>query len=166
MHSGNDSWAGLKLESGDPTTPTPSHDVSRRSTHSRPTGPDWGPVSPGQTVLTTSFATRRPRVQIPPAPLNALVRAISSSPKRSRAVPFCHPVLHRRATGLRLEHLAADDVFKLVHHPIRARGWGSGCWGRSVGACTGGIARHIGWLDVVAGPGEDRTGDEVRMPQF
>ena len=108
----------------EPPRLTTLDDVSRGSFHSRSTRRSDEPEPPGQSVLAASFATRRPRVQIPPAPLNALVRAISSSPKRSRAVPFCHPVLHRRATGLRLEHLAADDVFKLVHHPIRARGVG------------------------------------------
>ena len=60
---------------------TPHH-VSRRSPHSRPTDRHWGHVFPGQSVLTASFATRGPRVQIPSAPLNALIRAILGRSKR------------------------------------------------------------------------------------
>ena len=47
---------------------TQSHDTSRGSPHSRSISASEGAVSPGQSVFTTSFATRRPRVQIPPAP--------------------------------------------------------------------------------------------------
>ena len=56
-----------------------SDDVSRRSFHSRATDRPTGAVSPGQSVLTASFATRKSGVQIPPAPLNALVRTNSAS---------------------------------------------------------------------------------------
>jgi hypothetical protein len=52
---------------------TVSHRLSRRWSHSRPTDPRRPPVSLGQLDLAVSFATRRPRVQIPPAPLNILV---------------------------------------------------------------------------------------------
>jgi hypothetical protein len=56
------------------TTP---HDTSRRSAHSRSTNPPDTSVSPGQRVLTTSFATRGSRVQIPSAPPLALVKGVS-----------------------------------------------------------------------------------------
>jgi len=55
---------------------TPSHIISRPSPHSRSTSRRMDAVCPGQRVLTASFAARKSRVQIPPAPLNALVRAI------------------------------------------------------------------------------------------
>ena len=42
-----------------------------------------GAVSPGHGHLTASFATRGSRVQIPSAPLNALVRALSGSSVRA-----------------------------------------------------------------------------------
>ncbi len=45
-----------------------SHDLSRRSPHSRATGPSSGPKTPGDKVLAASFATRGSRVQIPSAP--------------------------------------------------------------------------------------------------
>jgi len=54
---------------------TTSHGASRRS-HSRSTNPEPEAVTPGHRVLTASFATRKSRVQIPPAPKNALVRAM------------------------------------------------------------------------------------------
>jgi len=61
---------------------TKSHnEISRRSRHSRATRPLRRAVSPGQRVLTACFATRRPRVQILPAPLNTLVRAFSANSK-------------------------------------------------------------------------------------
>ena len=56
---------------------TTTHDPSRRWLHSRPTNPPDRSVSPGQSVLTTSFATRGSRVKIPSAPPNALVRTFS-----------------------------------------------------------------------------------------
>ena len=52
---------------------TKVHLVSRRSSHSRATGPLVRAVAPGQRALTASFAARGSRVQIPSAPLNALV---------------------------------------------------------------------------------------------
>lgn len=51
-----------------------SHDASR-STERRK-----GAVSPAQSVLTSCFATRGSGVQIPPAPLNPLIRAVSGRP--------------------------------------------------------------------------------------
>jgi hypothetical protein len=59
-----------------------SHHVSRGWSHSRATGPRMRAVFPGHSGWTTSFATRKSRVQIPSAPLNALVRAISVRPPR------------------------------------------------------------------------------------
>ena len=50
---------------------TMSHGVSLRSPHNRSTRLWMWSVSPGQRVLTTSFATRGSRVQIPSAPLDA-----------------------------------------------------------------------------------------------
>ena len=79
---------------------TRSHVASRRSTHSRPTDPDLGPVSPGQSGLTASFATRKSRVQIPPAPLNALVRAILQRARMS----VCPLPRLRRPTEAPLAH--------------------------------------------------------------
>ena len=63
---------------------TTTHDISRPSAHSRPTNHQSDIVSPGQRVLTTSFATRRSRVQIPSAPPFSLVRAISASAPRNQ----------------------------------------------------------------------------------
>lgn len=66
-----------------------SHPVSRRQPHSRPT--DWqaGNVSPGQLVLTASFATRGVTDSNPVSSTNTLVRAISrrsmSNPRVSRS---------------------------------------------------------------------------------
>ncbi len=51
-----------------------SHAVSRGLSHSRATEPLTLAVSPGQGVLTASFATRRPRVQIPSAPHPSIVQ--------------------------------------------------------------------------------------------
>jgi hypothetical protein len=76
-----------------------------------PQAPGNGDKTPGHSALTTFFATRKSRVQIPPAPLKALVRAISARPKRSH---FAHPAT-RCATQTRhrlrrLEHLAGCEV--------------------------------------------------------
>jgi hypothetical protein len=60
------------------TSQSMSHVTSLRSLHSRPTRPWMRSISPGHSVLTASFATRGSRVQIPSAPLNTLVRAISA----------------------------------------------------------------------------------------
>jgi hypothetical protein len=73
---------------------TVSHPVSRRSCHSRATSPESKAITPGHGVLTASFATRGSRVQIPSAPLNALVRAISARPR----VAFGPRSVMRRAT--------------------------------------------------------------------
>ena len=51
-----------------PSAAVESHDVSRRSSHSRATRPSDEPETPGHSVLCASFATRGPRVQIPSAP--------------------------------------------------------------------------------------------------
>jgi hypothetical protein len=101
-----------------------SHVVSRRSFHRRSTGPLTRAVCPGQRVLTTSFATRKSRVQIPPVPLNALVRALSASPQRSRFVPSCDPVCHRRATGSDVESTSLPARCSLLHtsHQVTWRG--------------------------------------------
>jgi hypothetical protein len=56
-------YVSLRLTSLGPTAPPP--------------GPESGPVPPGHSILTASFATRGPRVQIPPAP-QLLVRALSA----------------------------------------------------------------------------------------
>jgi len=57
-----------------------SHEVSPRSLHSRPTDLETTAVSPGQRVLTASFATRGSRVQIPSAPqIDYLVRLANSA---------------------------------------------------------------------------------------
>jgi hypothetical protein len=56
-----------------------SHDISRRSSHRRATSRATGVKPPGLGVLTASFATRGPRVQIPSAPQNTLVGALSAS---------------------------------------------------------------------------------------
>ena len=77
---------------------TTTHDTSRRSLHSRPTDPHCGLVSPGQRVLTTSFATRKSRVQIPPAPRIALVRAIVGVCASVCSVDSVVPPLHGRPT--------------------------------------------------------------------
>jgi hypothetical protein len=51
---GDSRYDSLRLTSLGPTAPPP--------------GPESGPVPPGHSILTASFATRGPRVQIPPAP--------------------------------------------------------------------------------------------------
>ncbi len=53
-----------------------SREVSRRSAHGDPTNPRIGLITPGHSVLTASFATKGSRVQIPSAPLKALVMEV------------------------------------------------------------------------------------------
>ena len=59
---------------------TADHVAFRRLFHRCSTDAPACAISPGHSVLTASFATRGPRVQIPSAPLKTLVRAISVRP--------------------------------------------------------------------------------------
>ena len=75
--------------------------VSRRLCHSRATEPKIGLVSPGDGDLTTSFATRGPRVQIPSAPLKTpWSRTMSVYPERFLLPHVQHSGRHRCSTGL------------------------------------------------------------------
>jgi hypothetical protein len=62
----------------------------------------------------TSFATRGPRVQIPPAPLNTLVRAISERPSARPTGAFMVLALHGGPQGTCRDPLIFDEV--LSHH--------------------------------------------------
>jgi len=94
-------WPGAKC----PTDAT-SHHVSHRLCHSRATGPKFGPKTPGQSVLTASFATRGPRVQIPSAPqLRLVIVNETKGPRSGRRRCFSAfaailvPQVHHRKGG-------------------------------------------------------------------
>jgi len=139
---------------------TTSHVASRRLPHGCPTDPQRPTVSPGQGALTASFATRKSRVQIPPAPLNALVRALSaiSNPcwLRDRVIR-CPTHAPQEASP---EHLAANEGvtgsnpvsstkfpgqgdFSSSGRSLKPRSWSltlhrrpTGCCGRSTSSST------------------------------
>jgi hypothetical protein len=144
-----------------------SHDhVIAQSSHfttshvARPTAASTNPeseaVTPGQSVLTASFATRGSRAQIPSAPPNALVRGFSGRPP---VRPIRNSVVSRSTggpqhSGVEAPHLVRGGLRGMARIVNVAR---RGEWSADQLTSSSRLRSNVVWLERVAPKGSPET---------